>query len=159
MKKGLLISEKWAPTWTSRLWGVWENPLAEFFGWKVTRLTETQVEVAFFARKMGDLISPGEFAISTLWKRQSSKGQRSLTGFSHHCEIFDGFLVGPRGQHLVARTQLLENDLENALRAPEPHQIEHTVLYFNEKNILAARVKFIHKLNESAGIFLLREKK
>ncbi len=134
--KKLLQAEKWAPRLTSRVWGLWQNPLSKVFGWDITQLTETQVELHFRAPSLSSasLIAAGEFAIATLWKRHLPENGEKLILKDCQCEIMGD-------KHFVARTELLETDREHALRQSE---IEHTVLIFDQKDIMTARVRYAY---------------
>jgi hypothetical protein len=154
VKSSLFKLEKYAPQIASRAWGVVENPLAEIQGFKLTKLSEKMAEVTarVSVASMAQMLMASELAVKNLWARHLG-AQDKLIMTDCHCELTAEKPV----HHFVARTELLENDRERALRLSRQDQnsdLEMLVLVFDLSEKLVCRVQLKMKIKNYSNLLL-----
>ena len=112
-----------------RAWGLWQDPIAEILGLKLTRLSGTQTEISFTNpdQSPSRFLKAAELALNALWRKRLGRGEKMVLTQCNFELIRESLQP-----HFVARSELLENDRETE---------DGLVLIFDLQNHLVARVQ------------------
>lgn len=136
LRQKLFLAEKITPRLAARAWGVWQSPAAELKGWRITHLNQNQVEMEFTPRGLNEILSAGEFALRTLWKKQNvfpSEKKATLIDIQNE-SVAEGFVPGLK---IFARAESHEDLRKN----------DFLVQFFDENQIMVTRVKYFFKID------------
>lgn len=137
LRSKLNFVEGLSPSVAARAWGVWNNPLGEFRGWKITFLSSEKVEAVFRAMSLLDLIQVGEWTIKTLWMKQGdwmSQKKSKLVGLQY--ELLAQDIFEKDQQKIFVRVKDVER------QKPNESEFDVQVQYFDKDEHLLARAQY-----------------